>query len=215
MQFWYPGRTNLPFIFWSAGRKGRSGRFQCEQLLRSAAAARNVINCMSRHDAERLLTSWPPRNRNGDELVGPLGDTPDVQHVVERLCAVCPQATTAPLSPQLYLQPDFFSCLTPGQPWFPRNRYKGSQVSTCLQVWNTLTQHNAVQCNLSLWSLECHIRRWFKPAAFEIDLRTQPTFTYYGNIDRHKSILSVYNRWKKHRSNTSNILWANKNNVHT
>lgn len=92
----------------SLSSSGRPGRFQREQLLRSAAAARDAINCMSRHDAGRLLTSWPPRNRNGDEPVGPLGDTADVQHVVKRLCAVCPQATTAPLSPRPCLQPDFF-----------------------------------------------------------------------------------------------------------
>lgn len=176
MPFWYPGRTNLTFIFQSAGRKARSGCFQCEQLLRSAAAAQNAINCMSRHDAECLLTSWPPRRREwrwaGRAVRG------------HTRCSACCRATLRRLpsgynssSLSTALSPNsLFSCLTPGQPWFPRNRYNRSQVSTCSQVWNT-TQYNAVQCDLSMWSLECYVRRWFKPAAF--DLRTQPTFIYY------------------------------------
>lgn len=50
------------------------------------------MGSVSEQQAEHSVTSWPPRSRNRNELFRPRGDTPDVQHVVDWLSAVCPQA---------------------------------------------------------------------------------------------------------------------------
>lgn len=66
---WNAALTDPTFIFQSAvkKKKRRSGCFQCEQLLHCVAAARTGMSSVSGHDAERSVTSWPPRNRNRDE----------------------------------------------------------------------------------------------------------------------------------------------------
>lgn len=46
-------------------------RLQREQLLHCAVVAQTGMSSVSEQEAERSVTSWPPRNRNRDELVRP------------------------------------------------------------------------------------------------------------------------------------------------